>query len=147
LEPVVSAHELFLRSARGLAEGTVTKRTWQLARFAEYLERTGVQTIATMQAKQIQQFFTQLQAQSPATRRGYGVTLRSLFRWAYVEGRLPIDLSAAAITTRHYRQARIRDVLGDDEIARVLDGVNRSSVIGRRDYAVLLLAARYGMRP
>ena len=30
---------------------------------------------------------------------------------------------------------------------RLLNGVDRSSVIGRRDYAVLLLAARYGLRP
>ena len=43
--------------------------------------------------------------------------------------------------------AGIRDVLGEDEVARVLDGVNRSHVTGRRDYAVLVLAARFGMRP
>jgi integrase len=146
-ELAVSPYEVFLRSARGLAAGTVSRRVWQLTQFAEYLERTGVHTIAAIQANQIQQFFTQLQAQAAATRRNYAVSVRSFLRWAAAEGRLPIDLSAAVITTRHYRQAGIRDVLGDHEVARVLDGVNRSHVTGRRDYAVLMLAARYGMRP
>ena len=32
-------------------------------------------------------------------------------------------------------------------MTRLLEGVDRSSPIGRRDYAVLLLSARYGLRP
>ena len=32
-------------------------------------------------------------------------------------------------------------------ITGLVTAVDRSSAIGRRDYAVLLLAARYGMRP
>src|SRR5207244_6191005 len=85
--------------------------------------------------------------QKPATRLTYGVTLRSFLRWGYRDGLLPLDLSAAVIATRHFRQAGVRDVLSDDEIARLLATVDRSRAIGRRDFAVLLLAARYGMRP
>jgi len=46
-----------------------------------------------------------------ATRRTCGVTLRSLLRWAYQEGRLPTDLRAAVITGRQMRQAQLRDGL------------------------------------
>ena len=41
----------------------------------------------------------------------------------------------------------LRDALSEREVTRLLNGVDRSSAIGRRDYAVLLLAARYGLRP
>jgi integrase len=38
-------------------------------------------------------------------------------------------------------------VLGQAEVDRVLAAVDRSTPLGRRDYAVLVLAARYGLRP
>jgi integrase/recombinase XerD len=146
-EPLMSAYTVSLRAARGLADRTVSKRAWQLTQISEFLERNGVCAITGIRAFHIQQFFTQLTDHKPATRLTYGVTLRGFLRWAYRDGRLPVDLSAAAIAARHYRQAAVRDVLSDDEITRLLATANRSNAIGRRDFAVLLLAARYGMRP
>src|SRR5437667_3657526 len=145
--PALRAYTLCLRGARGLADRTVSKRAWQLTQIAEFLERKGVRTTTEIRGFHIQEFFTQLTGQKPATRLTYGVTLRSFLRWGYRDGLLPLDLSAAVIATRHFRQAGVRDVLSDDEIARLLATVDRSRAIGRRDFAVLLLAARYGMRP
>jgi integrase len=45
------------------------------------------------------------------------------------------------------RQAQVRDVMATEDIDRLLASVDRSRAVGRRDYAVLLLAIRYGMRP
>jgi hypothetical protein len=58
------------------------------------------------------------------------------------EGRLPTDLRAAVITGRQMRQAQVRDVLATEDVDRVLAAVDRSRAVGRRDYAVLLLAIR-----
>jgi hypothetical protein len=141
-EPAVRSYRLFLHEHRGLADRTISKRARQLSQFAEFLEQAGVPTIAHLQAAPIQRFFTQLR-QKPATRLTYGVTLRSFLRWAFVEGRLALDLTAATIATRHHRHTGLRDVLSDDELTRLLTPVDRaSSAIGRRDYAVLMLAAR-----
>ena len=145
-EPAVDAYGVFLRQHRGLADRTVRKRVRQLGQFADFLEQAGVRTIAHIRAAHVQQFST-LRPGSAAHRLSYGVTLRSFLRWAYVEGRLAMDLSAATLSARHHRHTGLRDVLGDDEITRLLTAVDHSSAIGRRDYAVLILAARYGMRP
>jgi integrase len=48
---------------------------------------------------------------------------------------------------RRFKQRGIRDVLTEDDVARILSSADRSSAAGRRDRAVLLLAARYGLRP
>jgi integrase len=144
--PLLEAYGLFLHRHRGLADRTVRKRAWQLSQFAEFVEHTGITSIAQIQAGHLQRFCTHL-PQGPATRLTYGVTLRSFLRWAYVEDRVPTDLSAATISARHHRHRGVRDVLSDDELARLLAAVDRSSAIGRRDYAVLMLAARYGLRP
>jgi integrase len=145
--PALSAYRSFLREHRGLADRTVCKRTWQLAQFAGHLERSGVRAIVDIEARHIREFLAQLRAQAPATRRTYGVTLRSFLRWAFLVGILKTDLRAAAIVARQYRQAGVRDVLREEELTQILSAVDRGSRVGRRDYAVLLLAARYGLRP
>ena len=146
-KPAMDAYRVFLCHHRGLAPRTVHKRTWHLSQFAAFADQAGIRGLTGLQAAQIQQFLAQLGSRRPNTRLTYGVSLRSFLRWAYQEGLLPVDLRAAVITVRHIRHARLRDVLSEDEMTRVMTAVDRSSSIGRRDYAVLLLAARYGMRP
>lgn len=146
-EPIADAYCVFLSHHRGLAARTVRKRTWHLSQFAAFVDQVGVRTLASLQPAQIRQFLVQLHRHAPATRLTYGVSLRSFLRWAYQEGLLSIDLRAAVIAGRHVRHAGLRDVLSEGEVTRVVTAVDRSSAIGRRDYAVLLLAARYGMRP
>jgi integrase len=143
---VVQTYLRFLHEHRGLADRTLRKRVWQLGQFADFLEPIGVRTLADITATQIQGFCAQL-PQGPATRLTYGVTLRSFLRWAHLEGLLPADLSGATIRARRHRHRGLRDVLSEEELHRLLTAVDRSSPVGRRDYAVLMLAARYGLRP
>lgn len=147
IESAVQAHTTFLLDQRGLAARTVRKRVWQLTRMAEFWDETGVAALPELHVSDVQQFFLQVAGQGLATRRTYGVTLRSFLRWAYQEEWLPTDLRAAVITGRQMRQAQVRDVLPPEDVDRVLAAVDRSRAVGRRDYAVLLLAIRYGMRP
>jgi len=147
IESALQAHTTLLLEHRGLAARTVRKRVWQLTLMAEFWDQTGVTMLPELHVSHIQQFFVQVARQKLATRRTYGVTLRSFLRWAYQEGRLPTDLRAAVITGRQMRQAQVREVLTIEDVDRVLAAVDRSRAVGRRDYAVLLLAIRYGMRP
>ena len=143
----VAAHATFLRAHRGLTPRTVGKRVWQLTRFATHLEQDGVTRLVDIAPRHIQDFLIGLRTQAVATRLTYVTTLRSFFRWAAMEGVLPRDLSAAVPPPRQFKQRGLRDALTEPEVTRLLEGVDRSSPIGRRDYAVLLLAARYGLRP
>jgi integrase/recombinase XerD len=147
LEPDVEAYTRFLRDARGLAERTVSKRRWQLTQIGEWFDGHGVHALADILPSHIHGFFRQLEGQRPATRLTYAVTLRSFLRWTSGTGILSRNLADAVIAARQFRQAGLRDVLPSDEVERVLRATDRSHAIGRRDFAVLLLAARYGLRP
>ena len=147
-EQAVPTYLDFLRKHRGLSARTVNKRAFQLILFTEYLERIGVSTWKDAQPSALRTFLvTQLTGIKPATRLAYASTLRSFHRWAYLHGILERDFSAAAAAVRQYRLAGIPDLLTDDEVAALLQAVDRSTALGKRDYAVLVLAARYGMRP
>ena len=140
LGSVLDEYTMFLRGHRGLAPRTVSLRVWQLTRFATYLDQDGVTRLAAIAPRHVRDFLIKLRTQASGTRVTYVSTLRGFFRWAVMAGLLPRDLSAAVVPPRHFRQRGLRDALSEREVTRLLNGVDRSSVIGRRDYAVLLLA-------
>jgi len=147
MQAVVATYLTFLRAHRGLAARTLARRAWQLAQFAHCLEVLGVTSVAAIAPVHLQRFFGQLHRQAVATRLTYAVTVRSFLGWAYGAALLPVDVRAAVRAPRRFRQAGIRDVLSETDVTQILAAVDRSSATGRRDYAVLLLAARYGLRP
>ena len=151
LPPLFSAwvppYLAFLQHHRGLAVRTLRKRAFHLRQFLACLAEAGVADLQALTAAAIQDFCAHLPGRSPATRLSYGVTLRSFLRWAYLLGHLPQDRSPAAMLARQFRHTRLPDTLPAHELEALLRAVDRSTPIGRRDYAVLLLAARYGLRP
>ena len=80
-------------------------------------------------------------------RRSYGSSLRVFFRWAAAQGWLASSLGDAIPRPRQYRYVGLPDVLRPEDVEGILAAVDRSTPLGRRDYAVLLVAARYGLRP
>lgn len=147
LAAVLEQYVTFIGVHRGLAHRTVVGRLRRLVRFAEFLERTGVSGLAAIMPLHVQQFLIELRAYALGYRMTYASTLRSFFGWAYATGLVPTDLRLAVTAPRRFKQGGIRDVLSEGEVARILSAVDRSTVIGRRDYAVLILSARYGLRP
>lgn len=147
MRTTLATYLTFLQAHRGLSTRTLARREWQLARLGRCLDSLAVTSIAMIAPVHLQRFFGELQRQAVATRLTYAVTVRSFLGWAYGASLLPVDVRAAVLAPRRFRQAGIRDVLSETDVARILAAVDRSSATGRRDYAVLLLAARYGLRP
>ena len=147
LAATVHEYATFLGLHRGLAPRTINKRVWQLTRFAESLDQSGVTSLTAIAPSHIQRFSIDLCNQAPATRMTYATTFRSFFGWTYATGAIAVDLRPAVTAPRRFKQRGIRDVLTEDDAVRILSSADRSSAVGRRDYAVLILAARYGLRP
>lgn len=75
-----------------------------------------------------------------------GTALRSFLRFLFLSGRIARDLSLSVPTVRKYRQALPPAFLSPEEVERVLVKTDRSTSTGRRDYSILLLLARLGLR-
>ncbi len=144
---IVDQYVAFLKRHRGSAPRTVAKHVWQLTRFADFVEKEGVADLAAVLPQHIQRFLIDLSAQASVTRMSYVTSLRSFLGWAYVSGLVATDLRPAVMAPRRFKQRGIRDVLTESDVARILTATDRTSATGRRDYAVLILAACYGLRP
>lgn len=135
----------FVERHRGLAPRTARQYARKLSAFAEYLEQVDVRQLEAITPRHVREFYENARGVRP--RRSYGSSLRAFFRWASTQGAVSVVLADAVPRPRRYRLATLPDVLTDADVERIVAAVDRSTPVGRRDYAVLLLAARYGLRP
>jgi site-specific recombinase XerD len=73
-------------------------------------------------------------------------TLRGFLRFLWQAGDIDRDLAAAIPPIRRWRLVDVPTSLKAAEVAHLLGSVDRTSATGRRNYAILLLLARLGLR-
>jgi site-specific recombinase XerD len=135
----------FVERHRGLSPRVVHQYRRKLSVFAQYLQQAKIDGLTEIAPRHVREFYENAGGDRP--RRSYGSTLRAFFRWASTQSLLRVPLTDAVPRPRRYRFATLPDVLSQAEVDRILTMVDVSTPRGQRDRAVLLLAARYGLRP
>jgi integrase/recombinase XerD len=72
--------------------------------------------------------------------------LRSLLRFLYLDGQVSAPLSGAVPSAACWQLAALPRAVSPAEVARLMDSCDRDSAAGRRDFAILVLLARLGLR-
>jgi len=72
--------------------------------------------------------------------------IRAFLRFLYSEGTLESDLSESLPHMQSRKQTRIPSVWDKDDLLKLLDAIDRGNPSGKRDYAIILLVARLGLR-
>ncbi len=83
---------------------------------------------------------------SPARAKCATIAMRSFLRYLRLRGEVVLDLAAAVPTVPNWSMTAVPRAIAPDDLRAVLDGCRRDTVVGRRDYAILLLLARLGLR-
>lgn len=140
-------YQEYLRTERGLAPSTL-KRYWHIVR--EFLDRRfgdGLLRLSDVTPDDITRFLLRQPAPRSEKSAQLEVTvLRSFFRFLIQEREIGRDLAAAVPTVRRWRLADVPKYLVSGDVARVVASCDRRSAVGQRDYAILLLLARLGLR-
>jgi len=72
--------------------------------------------------------------------------LRSLLRWLHLSGQIPVSLASAVPSVAGWRLSSLPKALEPSELRRLLGSCDRRGRTGRRDYAIMLLLSRLGLR-
>ena len=72
--------------------------------------------------------------------------LRSFFRYLRYRGDITTDLAACVPSVANWSFSSLPKFLQPHQVQRVLNQCDRRTAQGRRDYAILLLLARLGLR-
>jgi len=73
-------------------------------------------------------------------------SLRSFFRFLYQRREIDNDLSPSALTVANWHLSELPKFLEPGQVESLLQNCNQDTLIGQRDYAILLLLARLGLR-
>jgi site-specific recombinase XerD len=141
-------YEAYLRHNRGLAENSIHVYLPFIRSFLTSQKcRTDRMSPRWLNTLAIRDYVLgHIQDRSGEYVRLLGTALRSFLRFLFMSGRIARDLSPSVPTVRKYRQAVPPAFLSPEEVERILAKTDRTTSTGCRDYAILLLLARLGLR-
>jgi integrase/recombinase XerD len=88
----------------------------------------------------------QLPRRGPAAGKQLAAALRCFLRFLHAEGSLEVPLAQAVPSVAGWRGASLPRGVSPGELSSLLGSCDRRTARGRRDYAVLVLLARLGLR-
>ena len=140
-------YQHYLRAERGLCATTVQTYSGFLRQFvSEHGGERGA-SVAGVSASDVAAFVQRhARAGSPGRAQLMTTALRAMFRFFFQVGELPVDFSVTVPTVPDWRLATLPRSLAPEEVERLLAACDQQTPTGRRDYAILLLLARLGVR-
>jgi site-specific recombinase XerD len=139
-------YEQYCKDRLYLGPRTLHRRTTDLTIFLDFLHSRKARTLDQIQAVDLSEFVSARDHLKPETVAGIVSSVRSFLRFLTMRGILQKDLSAELPKIRVRKDATIPSVWDHELLVRLLVAVDRSSAKGKRDYAILLLACRLGLR-
>jgi site-specific recombinase XerD len=138
----------YLREVRGLAERTIEGHQNRLRLFLHFLNfDQRPSAIRRLKAEQIEAFVRR----SAKTNNRFSLqhviaSVRAFLRQQYAEGVLTKPLHQQIDSPRTYRLEQLPRALPWEQVVALLRSIDRSTADGLRDFTLLYLAARYGLR-
>lgn len=74
------------------------------------------------------------------------ITLRGFFTFLFNQGMIKQNIAAFIPKDNYQKQEKLPSYYSEEEINQLLKSVDRGTLVGKRDYAILILAAFLGLR-
>jgi site-specific recombinase XerD len=147
VERCTEAFEFYLQEVRGLAKATIINYVPFIREFLKDRFGGGPLKLSQLSAGDVARF-VQCQASHLHRKRAKLLTtaLRSFFRYTCYLGKTKLDLAAAVPAVADWSMSSIPRAIAAEQIRQLLASIDRRTAMGCRDYAILLLLARLGLR-
>lgn len=147
VEQHAQAFERYLREERALATATIVNYVPFVRKFLKDCFGSGPVRLSRLCAGDVVRF---VQRRAPRlhlkTAKLLTTALRSFLQYTRYRGDIRLDLAAAVPLVANWSVSSIPRAIAPDQVRRLLARINRHTAVGRRDYAILLLLARLGLR-
>lgn len=147
LGDALNRYETYLRTERGLVADTIRRYLPFVHKFLLESFRGRSFVLKTVEASDVSDFVLR-HGHSMAVRTAQLMTtaFRSFLQFLFQKGELQTDLAASVPTVADWRLSTVPKYLTSEEVERVLKACDCRTATGRRDYTILLLLARLGLR-
>ena len=121
-------------------------RLYRTKLFIDYLDDRGITSLSSLSVHHLSDYIRTVAGYHQKSISAILTTLRSLLSFLYLNGYHDRDLSADVPRLKLPQYPKIPCTLKPEEVRRLLGSVDRGNPNGKRDYAILLIVARLGMR-
>jgi site-specific recombinase XerD len=149
LNPVAELDRSFerhLAEERGLHPSTRSSYLRIARRLLLRRVRRGVLRIGELCSDDVTRFVTDEARARPMSAKLIGPALRMLLRWLHQRGDTSTCLAGCVPRVAGWRLSTLPKSLPAEQVEHLLQCCDRESIVGRRDYAILSLLARLGLR-
>jgi len=136
----------YLQKERGLAPRTIVRRLPTIRQFLREVcpPRDNLSKIG--QADVVRYVERHAGDRSPRSGQMMCSSLRGFLRYLHHKGLNPAPLAGCVPSIRQWKLAHLPTYLSAEQVQNVLNSCDRATAIGRRDYAILTMLAKLGLR-
>ncbi len=147
-QDVLDEYVEYLRHDRALTESTIRIYCHYLIPFLQSLDgKHMLGSLSEVSPHEVHAFFAKhAQGKADTTRGQIQATLRTFFAFCAKQGYVGGHLAEAVPKVFSYRLANVPRHLSEQDAQKLLESIDRSTPVGRRDYAMVLLLHTYGVR-
>jgi site-specific recombinase XerD len=146
VEELLGRYDAYLVAERGLA--VASRRSYlAVARgFLRWLQQADI-AFGSLSAAPVSEFVRlECSRRAPGSASSTTTGIRALLRFLYLQEITPLLLSAAVSSPAGWALAGVPRYLSGEQVEALLDSCDRDSVIGRRDFAIVTVLVRLGLR-
>lgn len=129
-----------------LKSGTATKYKTYLYKFYSFLNKESVFDIQQINLSNTLQFFKELDPLQLSAKSHALQVVKCYLKYLYEQGLLSFDYSKDLPQCTYKQQARLPSTFSKEEIKKLLASIDQGDAKGKRDYAMMLLVTKLGLR-
>lgn len=137
---------LFERERIGIIKKSNQIFSLYLERFFLFLEKRNITSLDTIFIKDVYEFMASLRCYEKPTINHTMRAVRYYLKFCYENGLMERELFSMLPNPHYNRQSRLPSSYSSDEVLRLLESIDLGNPCGIRDYAIILLIARLGLR-
>ena len=147
VQRMVEDYRIYLAQERGLVAGTIRRYQRDAGLFlTEYLARGDCDFGALTPGEVTDFVLRECRRRGPGSAKNLVTSLRSLLRFCYLQGHTARQLAPAVPAAAGWRGGALPRGMEAGQVSRLLHSCDQRTVMGRRDYAILVLLSRLGLR-
>ena len=134
------------RRSINIKEDSIFRSQLYLERFFDFLEGKGIKSFDGISLPVVYDFIAALNCFSKQTAAANLRAVKLFLECSYKNNLFDYDIYKKIPCIHYNKASHLPAVYTSDEVAKMLDGIDLGNPGGKRDYAVILLIARLGLR-
>jgi site-specific recombinase XerD len=136
----------YYRNRDDYAHSTLAQMDFRIKKFLEYLDKIGIFSIGKVTSKNISDYLELHRGQSKWYLKTIISCLNIFFHYAHENHLSDTDLSLWLPKIHHIRDAFLPSFINEAEVKELINIIDTTTPVGKRDLALLLLASQMGLR-